>query len=162
MSLPGVLLCCSACQAYIGAPLAVVLPYRSAHQSLKEAPWVRSCSVVQCVRCLMGGPASLLFSCNADLSRERGYGDGSTPLHMTQQYHLASMAAQLFSTGISHHNLFPHLPLIRLSVVSSSPCPGIAPQSLNSSSQPLHLSGDQRPSPGYLWLRQGLSDSHSI
>jgi len=57
----------------------------------------------------MGGPASLLFSCNADLSRERGYGDGSTPLHMTQQYHLASMAAQLFPTGISHHNLFPLL-----------------------------------------------------
>ena len=27
---------------------------------------------------------------------------------MTQQYHLASMAAWLSSTGISHHNLLPH------------------------------------------------------
>ena len=40
------------------------------------------------------------------------------------------------------------------------PRPGIAPQSLNSSSQPLHLPGDQRSCPGYVWLRQGLSDSN--
>ena len=74
---------------------------------------------------------------------------------MTQQYHLASMAAWLSSTGISHHNLLPHTPSICLSTVKTSPCPGIAPQSLNSSSQPLcHL--------GYVWLWQGLSDSHSI
>ena len=121
-----------------------------------------SYSVVQCVRRLMGGPASLWFSCNADMCGERGYGDGSTPLHMIQQYHLASMAAQLSSAGISHHNLFPRLPLIHLSVVNSSPCPGIAPQSLNSSSQLLYLSGDLHPCPGYVWLRQGLFDSHPI
>ena len=61
----------------------------------------------------------------------------------------------LSSTGTSHHNLLPHIPLICLSTVNSSPCPGIAPQSLNSSFQPLcHL--------GYVWLWQGLSDSHSI
>ena len=29
---------------------------------------------------------------------------------MTQQYRLASMAAWLSSTGISHHNLLPHIP----------------------------------------------------
>ena len=81
---------------------------------------------------------------------------------MTQQYHLASMAAWLFSTGISHHNLLPHIPSIHLSTVNSSPHPGIAPQSLNSSSQPLHLPEDLRPCPGYVWLWQGLSDSHSI
>ena len=40
------------------------------------------------------------------------------------------MAFQLSSTGISHHNLLPHIPLIRLSAVNSSPHPGIAPQSL--------------------------------
>ena len=56
---------------------------------------------------------------------------------MTQQYHLAFMATWLSSTGISHYNLFPHLPMICLSEVSSSPHPGIAPQSLNSNSQPL-------------------------
>ena len=58
---------------------------------------------------------------------------------MTQQYRLASMAAQLSSTGISHHNLLPYIPSNRLSIVNSSLCSGIAPQSLNSSSQLLHL-----------------------
>ena len=64
---------------------------------------------------------------------------------MTQQYHLTSMAARLSSTGISHHNLLPHLPSIYLSAVNSSPHPGIAPQSLNSSSQLLCLLGDLHP-----------------
>ena len=93
---------------------------------------------------------------------EREYGDGSTLLHMTQQYHLPSLAAWLSSTSISHHNLLPHIPSIHLSTVNSSPCPGIAPQSLNSSSQLLHLPGDLLHCPGYVWLQQGLSDSHSI
>ena len=35
----------------------------------------------------------------------------------------------------------PHIPSTRLSTVNSSPHPGIAPQSLNYSSQPLHLLG---------------------
>ena len=52
------------------------------------------------------------------------------------------MAAWLSSTSISHHNLLPHIPLIHLSTVNSSPRPGIAPQSLNSSSQLLPLPGD--------------------
>ena len=34
------------------------------------------------------------------------------PLHMTQQYHLASMAAWLSSTSISHNSLLHHTPLI--------------------------------------------------
>ena len=67
---------------------------------------------------------------------------------MTQQYRLASMAARLSSTGISHHNLLPHISLVCLSTVNSSPCPGIAPQSLNSSSQPLHLPGHLIPTWG--------------
>ena len=45
------------------------------------------------------------------------------------------MAAWLSSTAISHHDLLPHIPLIHLSAVKSSPLKGIAPQSLNSSSQ---------------------------
>ena len=56
------------------------------------------------------------------------------PLHRTQLYHLASMAAWLFSTGISHHSLLPHIPRICLSVVNSSPHQGTSPQSLNSNS----------------------------
>ena len=64
------------------------------------------------------------------------------PPRMTQQYHLASMAAWLSSsTGISHHSPLPHIPSIHLSAVNSSPCPGIAPQPLNSSSQPLPSRG---------------------
>ena len=63
------------------------------------------------------------------------------PPTLTQQYRLASIAARLSSTGISHHNLLPHIPSIRLSTVNSSPHPGIAHQPLNSSSQPLHLPG---------------------
>ena len=67
---------------------------------------------------------------------------------MTQQYHLTSMAAGISSTSISHHSLLPHIPSISLSAVNSSPRPGIAPQSLNSSFQPLcHL--------GYVWQQQG-------
>ena len=61
---------------------------------------------------------------------------------MTQQYRLASIAARFSSTGISHHSLLPHIALICLSTVKSSPLTGIAPQSLNSSSQPLSLPGD--------------------
>ena len=83
----------------------------------------------------------------------------ASPLHVTQQYRLASMAAPLSSTGISPNNLLPHIPSIPLSAVNSSPHPGIAPQSLNSSSQLLHLPVDQRSCLGYVWLWQGLSDS---
>ena len=64
------------------------------------------------------------------------------------------MAARLFSTCISHYDPLPHILSICLSTVNSSPCPWIAPQSLNSSSQPLPLPGDQHPCPGYLWLQQ--------
>ena len=64
--------------------------------------------------------------------------------------------AWLSSTGISHHNLLPHIPSICLSSVNSSPHPGIAPQSLNSSSQPLHLPGDLCPCLGCVWLHLGL------
>ena len=86
---------------------------------------------------------------------QRGYGDDSTR-YVPQQYHLASMASWLSFTGFSHHNLLPHGPLIRLFTVNSNHRPGIAPQSLNSSSQLLHLLGLCVPG----W--QGLSDSHSI
>ena len=58
------------------------------------------------------------------------------------------MAAWLSSTGISHHSLLPHIPSICLSTVNSSPRPGIAPQSLNSSSQLLCLQGTCIPVQG--------------
>ena len=66
------------------------------------------------------------------------------------------------STGISHPDLLPHIPSVRLSAVNSSPRPGIAPESPNSSSQLLCLLGDLCPCLECVWLWQGLSDSHSI
>ena len=111
---------------------------------------------------MFDGPASLLFSCQCwHVGRGRLW-RWLHPLRVTQQYHLASMAAQFSSIGTSHHNLLPHAPSIRLSTVNSSPCPGMAPQSLNSSSQLLCLPGDLHPCPGYVGLGQGLSDSHCI
>ena len=62
---------------------------------------------------------------------------------------LASMAVWLSSTSISHPSLLPHVSLVCLSAVNSSPCPGIAPQSLHSSFQLLCLLGDLCPCPGY-------------
>ena len=56
----------------------------------------------------------------------------------------------------------PLPPLNPFSAVNSSSHPGIVPQSLKSSSQLLCLPGDLCPCPGYVWLWQGLSDSHSI
>ena len=125
---------------------------------LKGHPGWGSYSVVHCGRHLMGQPL-YCSAADAGLWGERGYGDAS-PLQVTQQYCLASMAAQLSSIGISHHNLLPHIPLIRPSAINSSPRP--AEQSLNSSSQPLCLPGDLCPYLGYVWLWQGYSDSHSI
>ena len=77
------------------------------------------------------GPASLLFSCQCwPVERERLW-CWLHSLCVTQQNCLASMAAWISSTGISHHNILPHIPSIQLSAVNSSPRPGIAPQSLN-------------------------------
>ena len=128
------------------------------HQSLKGAPW-GGCPTLQfSVRHLMGQP----LYCSAASYGVLGGESPRHPLRVTQQYRLSSMAAWLSSTGIPHHSLLPHIPLIHLSEVNSSPRPGIAPQSLNSSSEPLHLPGAQRSCSGYVRLQQGLPDSHSI
>ena len=108
--MPEVLLCCSVHQAHRGASLGGVLLCSSQLQALD-------------------GPASLLFSCQC-WCVERSYGE---------QYCLASMAAPLSSKGVFHHNLLFHDLLVHLSTVNSSPLPGIASQSLYSSSQLLHF-----------------------
>ena len=59
--------------------------------------------------------------------REREAMVMAPPPCMTQQHRLASMAAWVSSTGISHHDLLPHIPSIHLSTDKSSPSPGIAP-----------------------------------
>ena len=108
------------------------------------------------------GLAFLLFSCPCcRVERERLWW-WLHPLHMTQRYFFASMAAWFSSTGISHHSFLPHIPSIHLSAVSSSPHPGITPQSLNSGSWPLPIPGHPCSCLAYVWLQQGQSDSHSI
>ena len=110
---------------------------------------------------VLDGPP-LLFSCRCwHVGRERLW-RWLYPLCMTQQYHLASMAAWLSSTDISHHNLLPQVPSVHLSTVNSRPCPGIVPQSVCFSCQLLCLLGDLHPCLGWVWLQQGLSDSHYI
>ena len=158
--MPGVLLCCSARQAH------------------REHSWLGSYFVhrqVRHLKGLVGGvllcnsvhqafdePVSLLFNYGCwCVGRERLW-RWLHVLRITQQYHLASMDAWLSSTDISHHSLLPHIPSIHLSAVSSSPHPRIALQSQNSSSRLMHLPGGQCSCLGYVWLRQGLSDYHSI
>ena len=53
-------------------------------------------------------------------------------------------------------HLLPQVLLSCLPAVNSKPCPGIAFQSLCSSSQLLHFLGDVCPCPEYIWLQQGL------
>ena len=67
--MPGVLLCCWAHEAHRGAPLAGVLLCTLVHQSLKGATWVASCSLVQCIRHLMGQPL-YCSAANAGVWRE--------------------------------------------------------------------------------------------
>ena len=120
---------------HIGTPHPRVLLYSSGRQAFD-------------------GPASLLFSCQCRHVGTEAMVMAPPPTcdsAVSPCFH----GCLAFSTGISHHSLLPDIPSICLSLVNSSPHPRIAPQSLNSSSQLLHPLG-------YLWLRQGLSDSHSI
>ena len=84
------------------------------------------------------------------------------PLHITQQHCLASMAAWFSSTGTCHHDLLLHMTWGYIPAVNSRPHPGIAPQSLCSSSQLLCLLWDPRLSLGYVWLWQGSSESDQL
>ena len=63
------------------------------------------------------------------------------PLCVTQEYCLASTAAQLSSTGISNCDLLTHIRFGRLPIVNSRLHPGTALQSLHLSFQPLWFLG---------------------
>ena len=71
-----------------------------------------SYSVVLCVRHLTGQPL-YCSAADAGMWGERSC-DVAPPPTLTQQYRLASLASWLSSTGISHHSLLPHIPLICL------------------------------------------------
>ena len=151
--MPGVLLCCSARQAHRGAPLAGVLLCSLVCQALKRAPLVGSYCLVQRLRCLMGQP---LCCSAAGLCGERGCGEGSTP------YADSAVSPCFHGCPAFLHRHFPPqsppshpLDLSLCSQQQPSPCSTesrIAPQFLNSSSQPLHLPGGLCPCLGYAWL----------
>ena len=115
-------------------------------QAHRGAPWLGSYSVVQDVGRLVAQPLCC-SAASGGVWGERGCGHGSTAT-CESAVSPCFMAAWLSSTGISRCSLLPHTPSIRLSSVKSSACLGIAPQSLNSSSQLLHLPGDLCPCPG--------------
>ena len=155
--MPRVLLCCLVCWVHSEAPLAGVLLCRSLCHALQGAPWVGSCSVVQCVRHLMGQPCLVQLPMLACGEREAMV-MAPPPMHdpaVSPCFHgcLAFLHRHFLSQ--SPFSICP-------SAVNSTPHSGIIPHSPNSSSQPLHLPGDPYPCPGYVWLWQGLSDSHSI
>ena len=80
------------------------------------------------------------------------------PLHVTQQCRLASMPALLSSTGISHHDLLPHIPLICLSSVnsSSSTIPKLQLPAAVPSRRPAFLSGVCMPVARTVWFSYHL------
>ena len=133
--------------------------FSSLWQLVSKGPaWLGSFSIARHIRHLKGHPLwglSLLVSCWC-WHVAGGYSDGSTP-HMTQQYCLASMAAQLSSKGIRHHNLLPHIPSGHLPTVNDRPHSANALQFLSSSSQMPCVPGDLHPCLGYGGLQQGLS-----
>ena len=174
--MPGVLLCCSAHQAHREPPTPVrVLLCRSVHQISKGPLWVGFYTVVPCVKCLMGQPL-YWASVDAGLWGERGSSDGPTPYclasvllsypttisSLTSPRSIFSQSTAALAAQLSHCNLLPHIPSLHLFTVNSSPHPGIALQSLNSSSQLLYLPGEQHSCPRYVGLWQGMSDSHPI
>ena len=124
------------------------------------ASWVGFYSVVPHVRCLMDQPLCC-SAADTGMWGQRSYGDGST-----YYVWLSNIIFLPWLPAFLHRCFPPQCPPSRplslsVSAVNSSSCPGIAPQFLCSSSQPLHLLGDLHSCLGYVWLWQGLSDSHS-
>ena len=117
-----------------------------------------------CSECqVLAGPASLLFSYQCWEGGER---EATVMAPPTRWYSEVSLCFHGYLAFL--HRRFPpqcppsHPCSLSLSAVNSSSCSGIAPQFPCSSSQPLHLLGDLHSCLGYVWLQQGLSDSHSI
>ena len=135
-------------QALRGLPCLAPSLLFSACRDTEGSPWLGSYSVDRCVRHLRGtlrgvlffssahqvfNRPDLLFSCRCWCVRRERLWWWLHLLWVTQQYCFALVTACLSSTGISHRDLLSHIPSIHFSAVSSSPRPGIAPQSVNSS-----------------------------
>ena len=77
--MPGVLFCCLVHQAHRGGTLAWALLCSFHIRHLKKQPGLGSCSVVQCIRHLMGQTLNC-STANAGVWGERDYGAGFTPM----------------------------------------------------------------------------------
>ena len=127
---------------------------------IEGTPWLRSYSVDQCFRHLMGHLSIVQLPMLACGEREAMV--MAPPPTRDSAVSPCFHGCLTFFHRHSYHILLPHIPLICLSAVNSSPRPGIAPQSLNSSFQLLCHARDLCPCLGYVWLQQWLSDSQSI
>ena len=115
-----------------------------------------SYSVVQRDRRLFDGPAFLLFSYPHWCVERKAMVMAPPPVHDTAVspcFHgcWAFLHRHFPAQSSPSHSLEPSLHS------QQQPSPWIAPQSPNSSSQPLHPPGYLRSCPGYVWLQQGLS-----
>ena len=121
---------------------------------LKEHPGWGSYSIVLCQE--LEGPSSLSFSCQCWHCGER-----ETLVMAPSPRHESAVLPCFHGCPAFLHRHFPPQsppshPLSPSLHSPQQPCPGIAPQSLSSSSQLLCLLGDLRPCPGYIWLQQVL------
>ena len=126
-----------------------------AHQSLKRTPWVGYYSAVQCISRLRG--QSLCYSAaDAGMWAERGYGDVSTPYALSSCFHGCT-------TFLQRHSSSQSLPSHPLSPSLCSP-QQLSPWDCSTVSKlqfpAVVFPGDLHPCPGYVWLWQGLFDSH--
>ena len=126
-------------------------------QALKDLlGWDLYCSACQVLK---GPPSlgSLLVSCQHWHVEGEKLNCWLHCLHITQQYHFASIAAQLSSKGIPHYDLLPYYPSGLLTTINSNLCPEIGFQSLRPSPLLPCIPGDLGPFPGNVVLQQGLS-----
>ena len=106
-----------------------------------------SASVAERIRRLAGQPLHVQLPMLA--VGERGYGDASTPTLDSAGSPCLHGCLAFLHRLLPPHSLPPHF-LHPSLAVNSSPRSGIVPQSLNSSSQFLHLPGDRCPCVGYV------------
>ena len=115
-----------------------------------------SYSVVQRDRRLFDGPAFLLFSYPHWCVEKKAMVMAPPPVHdsaVSPCFHgcWAFLHRHFPAQSSPSHSLEPSLHS------QQQPSPWIAPQSPNSSSQPLHPPGYLCSCPGYVWMQQGLS-----
>ena len=136
-----VLLCCVVQQAFKDLPVAGVLLYCLKGHHLWGLYWSVSCT--------------------------GSWGEREATVMAPSPAHDSAVLPWLydclvFLKGIPHCDLLPHIPSASLPAVNSRPHPGIAPQSLHSSSQPPCVLEDLHSCLGYIWMRQGSSVGFSL